>query len=232
MFYDRVSSRETFNNMAKFYDWHTKLSWAAPKQTALNLAPYLSTFSNDNGPVQILDIGIGTGQLVEEIQKNTGTLCAEFSGVDISEDMLEKCKTKSIAKQLDIVDLNTTPLPHVRNNFDAVVSSGVFEFLPNVDNAIQEMSRVTKEKGYVVFTVEKPRSSYLKIMEAISSGLYTALTLHKPKMPQNYTHTPHTIEKALEDNDLKLLAANDFRAYGNSLTGAVNYTVYVSQKLG
>lgn len=229
LFYKHVSSKKAFNDMASSYDLASTLSWSAPKNVANTIQPYLKKASRDK--FTVLDIGIGTGQLSRRIKSNNPETPIQVSGVDISDKMIERCKRKNIAKRLCVTDLSCQTLPKVLDNFDFVISSGVFEFIPNPENAIKEMCRVTNKEGYVCFTVECPRNFHLKAMEAFSSALMTILTLHKPQMARTYTHASNDIKRLLKENGMTLIKEEEFKAYGNFLTGQVKYNTYLAQKI-
>ena len=131
--------------------------YSGPSKLVSYLTPYLSGFSpvrrSNASTVRILDIGIGTGLLSQEIvdQFDHVTLV----GVDLSIEMLAECRKKRVADSLHRCDIANENLPFNRNTFDVAVSCGVFGFLESLEHAFNEMARVTASGGLVAFAYEE-----------------------------------------------------------------------------
>ena len=115
---------------------------------------------------KILDLGIGTG---------ASSLCLRMkdiliTGIDGSEKMLEICKTKNIAENLVLHDLEKTPLPVKTKSFDAVISNGVFHLIHPLLPLFKEVERVLISGGYFAFTFEK--TTDLENSTEIESGIW------------------------------------------------------------
>jgi len=94
---------------------------------------------------KILDVGCGTGLLVEHYLKSN-----EVNGLDNNSASLETAKKKGInVKQHDL----EKPLPHENNYFDLVVCKDVLEFIYNSEQLLDEMIRITKKKGSILIHV-------------------------------------------------------------------------------
>ena len=122
------------------------LNWAAHNSA---LEKWLKYHSNiDYSGHKVLDAGCGsglTGKVVSEAVPGV-----VIYGVDASEEMMEMAKSKSVYKDLKIVDLRTT-LPYPANMFDSVISSGVFCYIG--PECLVNIPTVIKPGGYFVFTV-------------------------------------------------------------------------------
>ena len=101
------------------------------------------------GDGTILDAGAGTGLIAEMIvplgYKN-------IVGIDLSEGMLELARAKGIYKELRQMVLGET-LDFPNDFFYASVASGVFNVNHAPPESFDELIRVTKPKGHIVFTV-------------------------------------------------------------------------------
>lgn len=97
----------------------------------------------------LLDVGIGTG--ISAGLFNLAGLV--ISGIDGSKEMLEICKNKQIAKELIEQDLLVFPWPYQNEQFDHVISCGVFHFMGDLDRVFQEIARIQKTSGVFAFTV-------------------------------------------------------------------------------
>lgn len=96
-------------------------------------------------PGTVLDVGCGTSRL--------GFL-SNYTGVDFSEPMLEKAREKypeNEYKQSDARDL-----PFDDNSFDNVVSTRLLMHIDNWEKAVEEMYRVCRPGGRIIFDI-KPR---------------------------------------------------------------------------
>jgi len=96
----------------------------------------------------LLDIGIGTGLCSSLFFKHG----LEIFGLDNSDEMLEMCRQKGIAKELKNWDLLDTPLPYPDAHFDIIISGGVFHFFEDLQPIFKEIARLIKPKGIFAFT--------------------------------------------------------------------------------
>ncbi len=98
---------------------------------------------------RILDCGCGAGMMAEYCVN----LGFEFFGIDISKGMIQQCQEQfghlsrahfSVGRiqQLDFED----------RYFDVILSMGVLEYLQDVPAAIEEMTRVLKPGGTILFS--------------------------------------------------------------------------------
>ena len=103
----------------------------------------------DNSKAKILDAGCGTG-LVGEIlyEKKFNNIV----GVDFSQPMLDQALEKNVYQSLGLADL-TEKLTFKDKTFDAITCAGTFTCGHVGPEALLEMVRVTKNGGYISFTV-------------------------------------------------------------------------------
>ncbi len=96
----------------------------------------------------VLDAGSGTGG-VGELLFQRGYL--NLTGMDISSGMLTEAKEKNIYKELHLGGLGEE-LKFPKDIFEAVISVGLFTpEHPPPTNCFDELIRVTKSGGYIVF---------------------------------------------------------------------------------
>jgi SAM-dependent methyltransferase len=98
---------------------------------------------------RILDVGCGTGK-VGEILSDVGYSTLE--GLDISPGMLDEARKKHCYVSLHEQDLSK-PLAFPDGTFDAVVSVGVFVRSHAPSSCFDELLRITRPGGYIVFTL-------------------------------------------------------------------------------
>ena len=122
-------------------DW----KYTAPKEAVELLKRYAL---NKNS--KILDAGCGTGLVGIEL-KNIGYSFIE--GVDFSQDMLNLVPS-NIYDVLKKIDLNQK-LEFKNNTYDIVICVGTFTFGHVKAHALDELIRITKNKGLICFTINE-----------------------------------------------------------------------------
>lgn len=101
-------------------------------------------FSNH---MRILDAGCGTGQISIPLV-NDGH---RITGIDLSEDMLEIARSKTKDKtNVDYIACDVQSLPFRDATFDGVVVSKLFQHVGNWRRAVDELTRVTRSRGYIL----------------------------------------------------------------------------------
>lgn len=120
---------------------------------------------------RILDAGVGTGEL------GTALATAGFThldGLDLSPGMLEVAARKGVYRDLREGRLGE-PLVYETDAYDAVVSSGVLTVGHAPAESLDELVRVTRSGGHVIFTLrsdQTPPGFDDKIAELQRSGAW------------------------------------------------------------
>jgi len=122
-------------------DWN----YTAPQETVSVLKKYAL---NKNS--KILDAGCGTGLVGIQLKKY-GYLNIE--GVDFSQSMLDLVP-QNIYKKIEKIDLNK-PLKFKNNIYDVVMCVGTFTYGHVKPHALDEIIRITKNKGLICFTINE-----------------------------------------------------------------------------
>jgi predicted TPR repeat methyltransferase len=140
-------AKKYFDLIANIYDEVTKKdnAWNPPNLISEYIKDYISEESI------LLDIGIGTGESLEKIYNNNKY--KKIFGVDISGEMLLKCKekfpriiTKEISNISDIIKLS--------DKFDLILASGVVEFIDDIEDLFNVVKISLNNNGYFIFTFE------------------------------------------------------------------------------
>lgn len=95
---------------------------------------------------RVLDIGSGPGFLTSEIAAQTGPDGCVF-GVDISKQMVERSSQRNVHEWLTYQCADATALPFENDYFDAIVSTQVAEYVPDIDAFLSETQRVLRPGG-------------------------------------------------------------------------------------
>ncbi len=136
---------ERYNQWAKDYDadLEQEFGWRGPQITAKFFAQYVPN------EARILDAGAGTG-LVGEVLVKLGY--NDLVAMDLSRGMLEEARKRKVYREFHQMVMGE-PLNFATDSFDAVVSVGVLTVGHAPASSLDELVRVTKPGGYIVFTL-------------------------------------------------------------------------------
>ena len=109
----------------------------------------LNNLKNNNA--RILDAGCGTGLVGQILHKKS---YKNIVGVDFSKEMIDRAHKKNVYKSLSLCDL-TERLEFEDGSFDAIICAGTFTCGHVGPEALYEMVRITKNEGYICFTVRQ-----------------------------------------------------------------------------
>ncbi len=140
----RVSAREGYDLWAETYD-------ETPNPVVAMDARYTLDVLAPKPGERILDAGCGTG-------RHLGPLLRARSnpvGVDFSRGMLDIARRNYPDVPLALADLQQ-PLPFENEHFDAVLCALIGEHLNELPLALEEMHRVLRAGGRLVFSVYHP----------------------------------------------------------------------------
>lgn len=140
-------SEEIFDKKASFFD-----RWAPNYDIILTTIFYQSlhkrllSYLSLPHPPYVLDLGCGTGRLLNRLAKNFPDL--QGIGVDLSPQMLKEARdTNQHHPRLIFTQGNAENLPCADNQFDAVFNTISFLHYPNPQQVFKEVSRVLKPQG-------------------------------------------------------------------------------------
>ncbi len=96
---------------------------------------------------QVLDIGSGPGLLAQDLAKCVGKT-GRVHGIDLAENMVESARTRCAEQpwtEFQVADAMSLPFPD--GTFDVVVSTQVYEYVPDLEGALAELRRVLRPNG-------------------------------------------------------------------------------------
>jgi predicted TPR repeat methyltransferase len=149
---DTATNAESSQEVAEIYDnWAEDYErrilgygYSTPAVTAGFFGRYVKP---EDGAV--LDAGAGTG-ITGAVLEPLGY--RDLIGIDISPNMLELAREKGVYKDLHQMELGG-PLDFPSDAFAAIVSTGVFAAGHAPPESFEELIRVSKPGGYVIFSV-------------------------------------------------------------------------------
>ena len=146
---------KTTDEVMKYYDdWGVEnkydkdmeeWNYTGPKETSKIFNKY-----ETNKNINIYDAGCGTGLVGVELKKYG---FSNFYGADLSQKLLDLVP-KDLYKALDKIDLNK-PIKIDDNSYDAVMCVGTFTFGHVKPHALDEFIRITKNNGFICFTINE-----------------------------------------------------------------------------
>lgn len=139
-------TKSLFSKIASEYDtWYQTQKGAFIDQIETDLAFGMIEL---HPGMKILDIGCGTGNFSLKL----GRKGCQVTGIDISEEMLEIAKLKSIQEKLSInfMQMDVNHLQFEEALFDAVFSMAAFEFIQDINNVLNQIYKTVKPGGFIL----------------------------------------------------------------------------------
>ena len=138
-------SKKWFDKQAPVYDKTDTILYSKyGKISCKNIYDYLKGKEYE----KLLDIGCGTGYLIEILSKEYG---AEYIGLDLSSEMIKQASSKNI-NNAKFVEGKSDNLPFEDNTFDVVTCSQSFHHYPETDKPMQEAFRVLRKDGLYIIS--------------------------------------------------------------------------------
>jgi len=138
-YYDKWVIKNQYNK--DMVDWN----YVAPKNAVDLFYKYIT-----NKKIKILDAGCGTGLVGMELLKKG---FSNITGVDFSKSMLDLIPN-GIYKSKSIIDLNKA-LDYKNDYFDSIICVGTFTYGHVKASTLNEFIRITKNNGFICFTVNE-----------------------------------------------------------------------------
>lgn len=129
---------------------------------------------------KMLDAGCGYGFHAVRLARRG----FDVTGIDFSESALSQArayvKREGLADEIDLSQANLLELPFEDEQWDYVHCWGVLMHIPHLEQALRELSRVTKKGGKLVIMENNMRSLHVQVWEPVLRGIKTLLGRSKP----------------------------------------------------
>ena len=109
--------------------------------------PILQKMTSIKNPVNVLEIGCGSGYGTSLIQKIFNP--QHITAIDLDEKMIEKAVKRDL-KNVSFKVMDASKLNFKDNQFDAVFDFGIIHHIPNWKDCIGELKRVLKNNGEII----------------------------------------------------------------------------------
>ena len=188
---DKIYAKELFDEFAEVYDETIDKLDSKIIDEFIKLAPNITG--------KVLDLGCGSGLVAQKLSKFE----AEFDGVDISFNMVEKAKSKKVYNELfvsDILDfLNKSDL----KKYSKVLAFDVFPYLGDLREVLKAL------KGCDVwFSIEENDIDFKKAYVLHSNGRYKHSLSYIKELKKELGY------KRIEDYHIVLRKEKDQPVYG------------------
>jgi ubiquinone/menaquinone biosynthesis C-methylase UbiE len=118
-------------------------------EQAINRAEKLLSFVNVKGKQNFLEVGCGNGAASKHIAKK---YLLNVTGVDVDPEQIQLAQENiNDIPNIHFWEADATNLPFPDNDFDIVLSFGVMHHISNWLDALREIKRVLKPKGYFIY---------------------------------------------------------------------------------
>ena len=112
--------------------------------------PFLE-FAGTGGRERVHDVGCGTGSLTFTIPQVADI--GRIDAIDYSEAYIEAARQRNTDPRIAIARGDACALPFPDSAFDRALALLVLHFIPELEQAVREMSRVTRPGGIVAAAV-------------------------------------------------------------------------------
>ena len=145
-------------------------------------------------PESILDVGAGEGFILQKLHDNA--IGKKLEGIEYMDEAIALGKV--MHPQIHLKQGDIYHLPHKDNSFDVVICSEVLEHLENLQEALQELVRVSKR--YCVLSV--PNEPYFTLQRIARGKNLLKLGDH----PEHIQHWTSGAFRNFVDRQLKIVS--------------------------
>lgn len=211
------------NNRKNYIQNEYSQYWLNARANHYKLTSYdqaLVSFFKEIPSSRILEVGIGTGEVIAE-----NFLDKDMHGVDISDILIERCQQLFPKIKSSVGDAEN--LVFEDGFFDLCFCVHSTWYFPDVNKAISEMIRVTKKNGHVCFDIQNIINKDIKsnfkrhvfenknLLGMIKKFLRNCIKFIVKKGQTEWTYSVYEVpsDPILIINELRLKEIHDFKTY-------------------
>lgn len=176
---------------------------------------------------RVLDVGCGPGFLLRELAQDLGAE-SRLAGIDISADMIQLARSRCAGhSQIRLEIGDATALQFDDSSFDSVVSTQVYEYVPDLAKALAEAARVLRYGGRLLIVATDWESS----VWANSDEVRMQRVLDAWRGHCTESRLPRKLTKLLREANFRITTATtipivnldfDPNTYGHSMITAIS----------
>ncbi len=171
------------NEFEKNYWWHQGKKFLVNEL----VKKYGSNIKNEDG-LRILEIGCGTGEITESLQKY-----GNVTGIDMSNEAADFCRERGL-ENIIVADINTINIDSLEK-YDLVLALDVLEHIQDDIEAIKRVGKLLSQDGYFIINVPAYKFLWSEHDEALQ---------HKRR------YSTYEIKRKLEDNGFEIVKMSYF----------------------
>jgi ubiquinone/menaquinone biosynthesis C-methylase UbiE len=211
------------NNRKNYIQNEYSQYWLNARANQYKLTSYdqaLVSFFKEIPSSRILEVGIGTGEVIAE-----NFLDKDMHGIDISDILIERCQQLFPKIKSSVGDAEN--LVFEDGFFDLCFCVHSTWYFPDVNKAISEMIRVTKKNGHVCFDIQNIINKDIKsnfkrhvfenknLLGMIKKFLRNCIKFIVKKGQTEWTYSVYEVpsDPILIINELRLKEIHDFKTY-------------------
>ena len=100
-----------------------------------------------NPQLKILDIGCGTGQLIQEISEICPSV--RYLGIDVAKNMIQVAKQNNHGENVHFTNVSIDEFES-EEQFDVIICTHAFPYFPNKSEAMQKMASLCRDNGKII----------------------------------------------------------------------------------
>lgn len=160
----KENSKRNFDKQAKVYD--NSICSMYPRKCYRSVIDEINNIKFNS----LLDVGCGTGEILNKISNNKG----KYYGLDLSPKMLEIAKSKDNSTNITYVIGDSEDMQFKSKYFDLIICVESFHHYPNPSNVAKEFNRVLSKGGYLIicdmYRKQPLRLFYNILMKFVNTG--------------------------------------------------------------
>jgi ubiquinone/menaquinone biosynthesis C-methylase UbiE len=143
--------------------------------------PLISQLTGDAAGKRVLDAGCGNGCWSRRLARRAKSVV----GIDSSAALIKIAQTKDNPDNVryEVRDL-TGELGLEEGSFDLILSSMVLHYIPSIESAVSQLSRLLADSGEIVICVQHPMYQYHYRAQALAGK-------HSPVFPHTVSYFEH-----------------------------------------
>lgn len=145
-----ITQRDFFNSMAE--------KWDSVCQHDMNKVKYIISLLNIEYGARILDVGTGTGVLIQLLAEQAGEQ-GEITAIDVSDRMLEVAQRKHTYNNVSFVCGDVLEADFPNEYFDYVICYSVFPHFDDKEFAVKVLSKYIKQGGKLIICHSQSREA-------------------------------------------------------------------------